>query len=475
MPASEVQVVPIVRIRRQTTTWSYLHSEPLTPGTLVRVPFRGRPHLAVVWFSDQNPTGEATENITEVLATNLIHPAHLKVIEHEAKRGFASYGSTLYTWAPPFLRSVTKPSLQAVRAWKPLLKPGEQHLVVVPQRYESHSEFAQSRSNTHVIAGPQRIEEARSLWLTVAAGASAMIIGKDRATFLPFRNLVQTQIFEPFSPAYLLDGAPHTSLVRWASLLASNFDHNATIRSHLASEAFEAFSGTTPTGNPPTHALHIHPGAARLDTSLTRILLEAESPLLIVGRVDRLLDENGTQVLIPGLETIRKECRRTIPKATVTSWDGLHSTKSHDLVVIMASDAALIGELAIDQRILAERIQLARTLAPTHLQTNHPQQPLLTALTHNNDAAYWPTLPEHEEFITVRAPLTEVPGAKAEQLTEAIRALTPCTGPHILPYRDTDHWHIIIPLPFSEETDVSSILGNLPNPWHLSPDSWHVV
>src|ERR1044072_3557458 len=101
------QVVPITRLRRATEWWSYRVPAPLScsAGSLVVVPFRGRPTLGIVW-SLQEDDKKATEKISSFITKNpLVRQPHRQFIEWLSQAGVCSLSTALYVWLPKALRT----------------------------------------------------------------------------------------------------------------------------------------------------------------------------------------------------------------------------------------------------------------------------------------------------------------------------------------------------------------------------------
>src|SRR5687768_15113805 len=96
------QVVPITRIRRDTSWWSYtvprgLHCQA---GSLVTIPFRGRSCLGVVWHLEAADE-KASQSLESVLtAIPLLKLPHRQLVENLSQTGFCSLSTALYVWLP---------------------------------------------------------------------------------------------------------------------------------------------------------------------------------------------------------------------------------------------------------------------------------------------------------------------------------------------------------------------------------------
>lgn len=318
-----VTVVPIQRLRRATRGWSYSVSEACQPGSLVRIPFRGRSCYGIVWAIEEAPVSKL-EKVEKVLTTKpLLLAPHRTLIEHLADYGIISLSTALHIWLPAALRGViTAPNLSLLQAASELelsatyLATHKQQLAVRPSLQTDASNALEQKLegafwNTFQPETPkQELEQ----WLAVRTGKIQVVFGRDRALFAPFLNLRHLIVGDVDDPAYFHDQLPYLGLQAVAQKLAAITNAQLVLRSYLPPSSAASLWGGSVLSMPqskPATLIDLHQEKLLSPILLEKIqttIADGKKVVILYNAHDRIkATEDGMRKLLPGVESIRKQ------------------------------------------------------------------------------------------------------------------------------------------------------------------------
>ena len=510
-------VVPITRLRRDTSWWSYSvpARQRVLPGCLVVVPFRGRPTPGVVWAVEESD-GKATESISTILAvTPLVRAPHRRLIEELAEQGLCSLSTALYVWLPAALRKL--PLSGPVRGLldehdkaapaDPLAAPA-QHAIVLPGKRPEAAKALAGRFGglfADLFAEDAPTAELES-WLRIARGEISVGAGRDRSLFAPWLNLRQLTVIEPEDIAYYREQVPYLDLIGLTSDLASATGSFLRLRSCLPLSAAQELWG------PEAEGCDDWPASLQLiDLSREDILSEPllqgiraalaqnKRTLLLYNAHDRLApDTDGLGAkLLPGIETLRKKLAvalglDTLPESIVLD---TRAMLSHAY-----ADVGFTGILSLDpllsQTVFADHLhgcgdlgRLFAYRAPCVIQSRRKEHPLIRALRNHQLAEYLTDL-AHQQQLSGLPPFGEqlvcsLPqeGAEtaAQELYERLLPLTEAPWQLGFPFsgdwRKVTYLHVMLSAPAGTRlgAGIRKLASSLKRPWRVQRNPRHIL
>ena len=398
-------VVPVLRLRRATAWWSYsvpkhLHCEP---GSLVCVPFRGKLHLGVVWSLD-DADENASEQIKSVLcAVPLVKAPSRALIEWMSTSGFISLSTALYTWLPTALRHfpVTQTAqkiLATVTKAPTALEMAnlKQQLVVLPSKRPESTVLLKKKFDHKILDLSEDLNPHAELleWISILQGEKTVIVGREKGVMAPFLNLQHVFIQEPEDIAFYHEQLPYISFVEAAKALATYGKAQLTIRSFLPSDAAQLLwgedaLGTQPQGN--VSIVDLTKEDLLSDSLLEKIIQTSKSQkvLILYNAHDRTItQEDGTTIVLPGIESLKKQLAKAIGQAalppsivldTRAMFTALH--KNVGLTVIISLDPLLTNPSFADQvHGWGDIGRLLSYNSPCIIQAKKQDHPLMMAL-----------------------------------------------------------------------------------------------
>jgi primosomal protein N' len=429
-------VIPVVRLRRNTSWWSYKLPNHLTcqPGSLVEIEFRGRPVLGVVWSVDNADPTLQEKKLLDVQAVHTCHPLlrapHRAFVEWMAEYGLCSLSTALYQWLPVALRKAPlSPSIRTALSeydtWLtglPLTHhlPAQEIVLTPARRPYLHDQLRRKYGDAcaEIFADPSASRELRE-WLKIARGEVRIGIGRERALYAPWANLHRVTIIDPEDVTYYHEQIPYIWLTEAAARLADRFRARLTLLSYLpqsclnelcqgwlgnAGQAKQVVTQSRFPYRPDaggmveiTDLRHQPLLNDRLLQQINACLQTDRRVLVLYNARDRI---SGKGSLYPGVETVRKRILarlnldgRESPAAELLlcdtrtmlyrPWDRV------GLTVLLCSDALLAENAFAD--VLHGWADLAKLLhypVPLHIQTHQPDHPLHQRLLHDTFADY---------------------------------------------------------------------------------------
>jgi primosomal protein N' len=507
-----VTVVPVLRLRRATTGWSYKVPTGLSllPGAFVIVPFRNRATLGVVWDTEDNV--KATQTVSEVLtSTPLVRAPHRALVEWLSEEGICSLSTALYVWLPASLRNfpLTKPVREALAVWdtdQPSsrdLALNKQHAVIVPSLRENAEislrlKYKDAFQSTFADTTPA---QEFSTWLAIARGTCHVATGRERALYAPWVNLRHITLIEPEDISYHTGQSPYLNLVDAASALATAAKAELTCRTNIpikaAREIWPSAAGL-PMGNDIelTDLKHDKILNPRLIERIKKTHAARKNIVILYNAHDRLkTEEDGTRRVIPGVETIAKQLAVALelPGLPASILLGTRSIlgnlpRNIGLTVILSLDP-LLGTTSFADKLhgWGDIGRLLQTQAPLLIQTWQPGHALTQAVVNGRfdqfckaqiEEAKQFGIPPFAEEIVCALPLEAI--ADTTELRIALEAAAPewqIGYPREALRRGKRH--IIVTMNAAKGTrlpfSARKILAALARPWKVERGPWYAT
>jgi primosomal protein N' len=508
-----VTVVPILRLRRATAGWSYRvpRGKLIGVGSLVVIPFRGRPTLGVVWETSEQH--EATEEITEILThTPLVREPQRRLIEWMALEGLVSLSTALYMWLPAALRGLplTKPVRQAIAAWDETqpsaktLATRKQHCVLVPSRrpQAEHQLHAKYGEHFHVTFADTTPAQEFAAWLAVAQGKTAVLTGRERALYAPWINLRHCTVIEPEDISFHTSQAPSLNLVHAAMSLAGFSTAELTLLSNVPPEASQqVWQDINGWPIPPVEAELTDLTRERLISDkliqcITDTGAAGKSVIILYNAHDRLLpQEDGSRTIIPGIETVSKQLATAFGQTQLPAFIQLGTRamltdlpRGVGLSILLSLDP-LLAQPSIPNQLhgWGDIGKLLRLGAPLIVQTKQPGHPLAQALLKGRFAEYCTEAlaeareaglaPFAEEIICSTGTAETTPSP--EKLYDKLQALAPTPWrvgyPRSAKRRGKERTIITLVAPLGSRIPHTLYreLASLSRPWQVERGSWY--
>ncbi|MBU6389316.1 hypothetical protein KGQ71_02250 [Patescibacteria group bacterium] len=512
------QVVPILRLRRDTTWWSYaVPSKAIcAPGSLVRIPFRSRSYLGIVWHLEATDE-KASKSIEEVLTPGpLVRAPARALIEYLSQVGLCSLSTALYQWLPSGLRRYPlTPPIRALisryAGWRP---PGElppQHCILVPgERPRQTAELREKFSSRfqELFSQNNELQELRN-WFAIATGKITVGLGRERALWAPWLNLREMTVVEPEDISFYHEQTPYLNLVPAAREAARISKASLHFRSYLPPDTGRELWEEDTLGRNAPPALRV------IDTShqplLNDELVEAirstlnrgQTVLILYNAHDRaaLITRQGVpeRVVLPGIETIAKRLAHRLgysqlpPEVRIGTRSILHQPIDRlGLAVILSLDPLL------RQTVFADRLHnftdLGRLFAlpvPCVIQASQMDHPLIQALRQSRLDAYvlecvreqrHLRLPPFGQYVVCSIPqdalTVETAHALYRRLVDITQTEWKISYPFSAVWRKKEYIHLLLQTPSTDTrlpTAIRSVLIQLPRPWKVQHNPWYLL
>lgn len=511
------RVVPVIRLRRDTATWSYRlsPSQICCPGSLVRVSFRGKSCLAVVWETVEKDD-QAKESVTEVLSLQPLIKAPLRrFIEWLSSTGVCSLSSALYQWMPRALRGrILSPGalklLREFNDWVPSSTAASQHAVLLPSHRPQSSQKLKERLGTafqEMYADQSELEELSS-WFKVAKGELLVGIGRERALYAPWSNLRKVTVIEPEDVSYYHEQIPYLNLTEAARYLSQVFRASYTVRTYLPLPAASLlYPGQVKSQNYTASIEIIDLGPEKIINSnlverIQKTLTQKKQVLLLYNAKDRLSSgfKEGRieQRLVAGLQTAARQLTQALGSAALPPSVilGTRSIFQHTYAKVGLT-AVLSLDPLLESSILADQIHgwgdlghLFSYPVTCLIQTHNLAHPLIQSLRENR----WPeycqkeilaaknlNLPPFGQQIVCSYPFSE---QKQEPVLEVFQQFQDIVQPPwqlghplLAPKQKKMYWHIFLSGPPAARLDgvVRKIAVGLQHPWKVQHNPWYLI
>ena len=508
------QVVPITRLRRDTTWWSYKipARQTCSVGSLVIVPFRGHPSLGVVWHIEETDA-KAKETITEILTSiPLLKNPHRQLIEWLSLQGLCSLSTALYTWIPTALHalplsSATHKLLAEYNTLPITTHTPKQHSIVVPGYRPEQTRLLKKKFDTHfqeLFGDSQELES----WFQVLQAQTSLGLGREKALFAPWNNLQQITLIDPEDIAYYHEQIPYLSLVEAALEQAKLSGAQVSIRSHLPQAALELlWPGENKSEYRSTSFELIK---ITIDTLLNPELIEkirtttlsGKKTLILYNARDRMINSTRNQIQetirIPGIETLAKRLAHflgesVLPESIILGTRSIFQKTYENvgLTIILSLDP-LLDETSFANLMhgLSDIGHLTSYQVPCIIQTRNPTHPLVQALLMNKleDYAVNRIIEQKEAHLPPFGQhiVCSYPGEEEAELVEStFQKIADLAGPtwHVshpfsAPWRKKPFQHILLHTPETTTRlpiELRTYLVKLPRPWKIQRNPWYLL
>lgn len=511
-------VVPVVRLRRNTTHWSYRMPESMhcVPGALVTIPFRGREELGIVWGVHETPPAADLLTIASVVTTFPLVPQPQRwLIEWYAEKGMTSLSTALWTWMPTALRASNLPqyALKGLGYLQPIVTQTAVppvSVVMLPARWSRTI-----RALTRMYGEDGTVDTFEELsateefwqWVRIRSGQATAVIGREGALHAPWQQAKELRIFEPEHVSYYHEQIPYLSLVEAAQYIATAGNIPVTAHTHLDPEAIgRCWPGLqTLPRIPETKQLSYvnldhEPMLNELLVEQVRKTIQAgKQSLLLYNGHDRISKDtvNGERKQVPGVESIRKRLAKaigldTLPASVLVNTRVLFQDSSTNvgLCVALTLDPLLSASSFVDRLDgYADIAHLLHYDVPTVIQAHGDTHPLVTSLlagtfaefqSHEVEQQRATGLPPFAEYYVCSYPGTDTAASEVADLRAKLHPLLsePWQISHPLgsAFRKKDFVHIFLYAPPGTRLPggIRDILAKLPRPWKVQRNPWYL-
>lgn len=498
-------VVPAVRLRRDTTGWSYLVPRGMlvAAGQLVQIRFKNTVVNGVVWDVIEKDA-QASQPILKVLTPQpLVRPPARRMIELMAERGLCSLSTALYVWLPASLRRANlSPNVQ--NALKSLPSPSnniQRGISVAGQR--PVQERMLNGLVAHLFADGNEWEYVQE-WLKVDSGAELTALGREGVLFAPWRNLRELTLVEPEDISFYRESTPYMPLSELLEPLASGFKMQPVLRSFLPTKPAQLLWGNGAIGNNrmPTHLWHLDTTGQPLlpKEFLERIsqAIQKNQPVVILLNAhDRFIDsDDGRKKKRVGIESLPQELAEALGlnQLPTSVQIGTRALFQNPLPTgslgIVFSLAQWLQEAPIGDRLhgWSDLGRLLATCDELLILSRFPANPLVQSLLHSTWAEYLTErlerlkhvgLPPFCEQIAISARGSNHPDSESicDTITALLREPWSISRPFDGQWRKVRYTHILLTAPTGTRlpTGARAYLVALERPWKLQRSPWHIL
>ncbi len=510
-------VVPITRLRRDTTWWSYRVPArmAMAPGSLVVVPFRRRETLGIVWKLEEHDDN-ATLSISQVLSTTpLVRQPQRQLVEIMSQRGLCSLSTALYVWLPRALRGFplsarTRELLGSYSSWQPPLASAPQHAILTPSKrpeaaLELHKRFGAEFSDSFAdITADQELEQ----WLGIARGEIRVALGREGALFAPWLNLQQLTIIEPEDIAYYHEQIPYCNLGELAGDLARLTRARLIAKSGLPGSAAQLLWGPEAIGQDVQPAqldvidLRLEPLLSKeLVEKIQKVLANKQQILLLYNAHDRVgpvVEDSGNRTIIPGIETVGRRLAHLLgypllPKEVILGTRSILSQQYQNvgLTVVLSLDPLTSHTVFADiLHGIADLGQLFAYGAPCIIQSHNLDHPLVQALCNHRLPTYVTGLVEKQRANHLppfgQQIFCSLPSDQADDIAQKLydRLAPLVRDPWQISFPFSSRWrkkqfrHVMLSAPNPDErlpVQIREIISELPRPWRIQHNPWYIL
>ncbi|MEI6477712.1 MAG: hypothetical protein WCO52_01885 [bacterium] len=512
------QVVPILRLRRDTSWWSYRIPSSLAcqPGSLVVVPFRGRDCLGVVWSVDEKDE-KASSSVSQVLCHKpLVRAPQRQLIEWLSDYGLCSLSTALYIWLPTGLRELSlgraaRRLLAEYEAESVTTDPERQHAIIVPSLRPHQSLQLQHRLGdkfAELFDGNESEELER--WFAIARGSTSVAMGREKALFAPWANLGKITLVDPEDISYYHEQLPYLNLVDATQQLTEATGSDLEIRSGLPEQAALILWQAEQSESDPAFNMFEIVDLSReallndpLVGSIKACLAESKKVVVLYNAHDRtaLITRDGKRekVVQPGIETVSKRLAfllgsDSLPDGVILGTRQILNAPLENvgLTIVLSLDPLLShASFANTLNGIGDLGRLARYNVPCLVQTHQPGHPLVQALGSGHLEQYLldeiaiqkaTTMPPFGQQIVCSLPDNEGAADAASkthtELAKLVASPWQLSHPFPSPWRKRPHVHILLHAP-DRNTRLPVLLRKelaaLPRPWKVQRNPWYLL
>lgn len=504
-----VNIVPITRLRRNTSWWSYkTTANQFCPiGSLVVIPFKNQLINGIVWSIESKiqPEIEAKlEKVHEVTQPHFLLPQHLRFIEWLSDYAFCSLSHALYMYLPAAVRKPSmskslislhqKNKIGLTRQISENAVPAPQSAYIFPyENIPAIEQLTRVQAVTLNTFYPKNDLEELIQWYSIRMGNAQQVIGRERAVFAPYRNLKQIEIFSPEDVSYYTGQAPYFNLTEAAKKLSEIWNSPQNIHSHLDINQLET---------PRLDLIDIRKEGLLGDYLVKKIQEKAQEGqvVIIYNKHDQtehiISDENKNvefTVRKPGVESLRSKLAVKLNRDTELPANILMDTrkilrkvdpKKVSLYVMLTSDH-LTKEILLPNILdnSADIFRIIKSGKPFVLQTGDLESPIIQALRSNNLPTYLNELieqyrqndlPPYKDLIVCSYPGEDL------DIINALKSKLPKDTESSAAFTSKWHgkqWsHLIIYLKGGRTSKTAKdLIMALPAPWRIQRNPWYVI
>lgn len=509
------QVVPVTRLRRDTTWWAYLipARQTCAVGSFVIVPFRGRPCLGVVW-SIEKEHPDARLEITEILtSTPLLKSPHRQLVEFLSDYGLCSLSTALSLWMPQGLRTLplTKKARTLLRSYAADTSASPQHCIMVPG---IRPQFAQRLQNKFTTSFQEFFDETSSEsledWFKVAQGNISVGLGRARALFAPWNNLSKITVLDPEDITYYQEQIPYINLLEAAFSLAKVSKSTISLQTSLPEEAADDLWPDISQASPsyPPFVFHDLRREPLLNTDLIsaikKALDDSQRVIILYNAHDRIVTtkKNGPteRILIPGVETLKKKLAQALgedilPENIIFGSRLILHRKYENvgLATVLSLDPLVSGSDNFSNLLhgIADLGKLASYSVPVIVQSKQADHPLVSSLIQGTLDIYLRDVISQQkkeglvpfgQTIAVSVETGKLDLKKIEDVHTVIIGLTneewTVSHPFQSVWRKKEYTHILLHSDSPQNhlpIKLRTILVKLPRPWKVQRNPWHLL
>lgn len=498
-------VVPAIRLRRDTTGWSYLvpRGMQVVAGQLVQIRFKNTVVNGVVWEVIEKDS-QATQPILEVLTPHpLVRPPARRMIELMAERGLCSLSTALYVWLPASLRDTRlSPYLRSALSSRPEPSQGAQRGICIGGQRPRQERMLNGHV-AHLFADSSEREYFQE-WLKVDNGIEITGLGREGVLFAPWRNLRELTLVEPEDISFYRESTPYIPLSELLEPLASGFKMQPVIRSFLPTKPATLLWGKGATGNDrmPPRLWHIDttgqpPLPLELLERLKQAIHENQPVLILLNAHDRYIDaDDGRKTKKIGIESLPKLLAEALGLEQLPT--SIHiGTRALFQNPLPPSSLGIVFSLAqwLQDAPIGDRLHgwsdLGRLLATCDellLLSRSPANPLPQSLLQRNWAEYLTErlerlkqvgLPPFCEQIAISVRGSNHPDAEGicDSITPLLREPWSISRPFDGQWRKARYTHILLTAPTGTRlpTAARAYLVALERPWKIQRSPWHIL
>jgi primosomal protein N' len=514
------QVVPVTRLRRDTTSWSYRIPArvAVSAGSLVSISFHGRLCLGVVWeLVDQDEKAE--KPIEEVITHNpLLTLPQRQFIEWLSQMGLCSLSTALYAWLPRSLRQapLRSTTLSLIQQFDSSLStkvgtPIPQHAILIPSYRESMSASLKSKFKERFseLIGERTEKQELLDWLAIARGDLQVGVGREGSLFAPWRNLRRCTVVEPEDISYFHEQSPYVNMVEAATALSTFHRSELQLRSHLPEEAAQLLWPRADGIAVNSTSINITDLCKEplLNTALAAaikdVLQQDKTVIVLYNSKDRRKEivEQGqrSEVAVPGVETIRKQLFKLfqLPESFPHLIVGTRSIFNQPLTNVGLT-VALSLEPLLGSNIFADQVHgwsdlghLLSFSCPCRVQSFNQAHPLIESLRNNQFASYCTQqiqaqkeahLPPFSQYIGVSTPSEFIESGELASFRGKLHSLV--EPPWELSFPISTIWHkksyqTLLLHTLEPDTRLPrrlrAALIAQPRPWKVQRNPWHIL
>lgn len=509
------QVVPIIRLRRDTTWWAYTipSHQPCAVGSLVIIPFRGRPCLGIIWALEKEHP-DARLEITEILtATPLLKLPHRQLVEFLSDYGLCSLSTALSLWMPKGLRllPLTKKARTLLQAYTASVPGNPQHCIMVPGlRPQFASRLRDKFSSNFQEFFDETASESLEDWFNIANGHISVGLGRARALFAPWNNLSKITVLDPEDVSYYQEQIPYIDLLEVALSYAVLSKSTIRVQTNLPKEAADLLwpNVSQADANYPSFIFHDLRRESLLNADLIVAIndtLKKKGRIIILHNAhDRIFTtkKNGPieKILIPGIETLKKKLAQelevtALPENIIFGSRTILYQKYENvgLAIVLSLDPLIASSNNFSNLLhgVADLGKLASYAVPVIFQSKNADNPLAISLIQGEIGTYLQGeitqqkeagLTPFGQTIVVSLEVGKLEVEKIEVIHSSICELSNAewtvSSPFQATWRKREFTHILLHsnnqknhLPIKLRT----FLVKLPRPWKVQRNPWYLL